>query len=153
MSVSLSVDSGASTGTRDINTAPLDPSADVMNTGSRSERKLSPAIRQDAVIDDYANLKGPSLLKATLGLQNHQHSKLLGLTSEYEPKLIALQQAGPKGELSLGPVNIRKVTPNEGFILQLDSQTMGYADELRDLDVVESLVAPHGLVLPIYLGS
>jgi hypothetical protein len=84
MSVSVSVDSGPSIGNRDINTAPLDPSADVINAGPRSERNLSPVIRQDAVIDDYANLKGPSLLKATLGLQNHQHSKLLGQYSIFK---------------------------------------------------------------------
>ena len=102
------------------------------------------SIRQDQPIDDYANLKGHSLLKATLGLQSSQHSKILGLTSEFEPKLIALLQSGPKGDIPLGPVTIRKVNATDGFLMLPDSKTMSYGDELPDLDDVESLVAPHG---------
>jgi hypothetical protein len=140
-----SVDGGGpSNGSRDI-TSPLDPSADVTSMVSSIIRKPTTAgIRQDLPIDDYANLKGPSLLKATLGLQNHQHSKILGLTSEFESTLVALHSAGPKGELTLGAVNIRKVTPNDAFLLLPDSGTMCHEDELRDLDTIESIASPHG---------
>jgi len=65
---------------------PLDPSADSIYSQARVERKSTPvSIRQDVPIDDYANLKGPSLLKKTLGLQSNRHSKALGLTSEFCP--------------------------------------------------------------------
>jgi hypothetical protein len=49
-----------------------------------------PRIRQDPPVANYADLRGPSLLKKTLGLQNHRHSRLIGSTSEYEQVLIEL---------------------------------------------------------------
>src|ERR1700753_1930249 len=75
---------GILNGARDnINSAPLDPSADASSIFSSIEKiPITSNIRQDQPINDYADLKGPSLLKTTLGLQNHQHSKILGLTSE-----------------------------------------------------------------------
>jgi hypothetical protein len=112
--------------------------------GTDTERRFNPAVRQDRPIDDYANLKGPSLLKATLGLQNHQHSKILGLTSEFETKILPSQETGPKGDISLGSATLRKVTPTEGFILVPDSTTKGHGDEIQDLDDIESIVAPYG---------
>lgn len=66
------------------------------------ERRRSSLIRHDQPIDDYANLKGPSLLKRTLGSQNHQHSSYIGSTSEYEQNLLKLGAFAGKEEASLG---------------------------------------------------
>ena len=130
------------------NATPLDPSADASSIFSSIEKRpITANIRQDQPIDNYANLKGRSLLKLTLGLQNHQHNKILGLTSEFEPKLIALHPSGQKGELSLGHINIQKVTPSDAFLLLPDLGTMYHGDEFRDLDTIESLVFPHGMEL------
>jgi Fungal specific transcription factor domain len=101
-------------------------------------------IRQDPRIDDYANLKGPTLLKKTLGLQNHRHSKYLGSTSEFESVLLSLRNFAPKEELPLGSTSVRKVTSTDCFLLLPDSGTTSHVDELGDLDAIESLVAPHG---------
>jgi hypothetical protein len=95
-------------------------------------------------VDDYANLKGPSLLKRTLGLQNHRHSKILGLTSVFEPALLSLPSFATKDEIALGPVSVRKVTPASYFLLVPDTGTTSHADELHDLDTIEALVSPHG---------
>src|SRR5271163_3720357 len=45
----------------------------------------------EAVVDDYANLQGPSLLKRTLGLQNHRHARYIGSSSEYDSVLLDLR--------------------------------------------------------------
>jgi hypothetical protein len=124
---------------------PLDPSADSIYSLARVERKTTPiTIRQDVPIDDYANLKGPSLLKKTLGLQSHRHSRALGLTSEFEPSLLSLPAFDQKEEINLGPFGLRKVTPTDTFLLMPDSNTVSHADEIRDVDAIEGLMAPHG---------
>jgi Fungal specific transcription factor domain len=138
------------------NALPLDPSADasanIGTPGSGSEKR--PHIRMDRPIDDYANLKGPSLLKKTLGLQNHRHSKMLGKTSQFDHTLLSLSKpnntgTGPGGgEIPLGPSHsLRKVTHDETFLLIPDSTTVSHAEEQQDLDTIESLVAPHGAAL------
>ncbi|KAF2672666.1 hypothetical protein BT63DRAFT_369059 [Microthyrium microscopicum] len=127
------------------NATPLDPSADGTAPMAFGERRTPTAyIRQETPIDNYANLKGPSLLKKTLGLQSHRHSKILGSTSEFEPSLLSLPAFGTKEEISIGPVSLRKVTAIDCFQLMSDTSTVSYADEIRDLDTIESIVAPHG---------
>jgi hypothetical protein len=109
-------------------------------------RSLHP-IRQDPPIDDYANLKGPSLLKRTLGLQNHRHSKLIGHTSEYEQILLGLDAYNDKDEVPVGPSTLRKVNATDAFILSPDEGTRNHEDEVVDLDAIEMIVAPHGQAL------
>jgi hypothetical protein len=126
----------------------LDQSADgSIPYAAVDKRSPMPNIRRDPAIDDYANLRGPTLLKKTLGLQSHRYSKILGLTSEYEPTLLSLPNFAPKNDLTLGPIAFRKVTADECFVLLPDSNTEYHADEARDLDTIESIVAPHGSAL------
>jgi hypothetical protein len=133
-----------------------DPAAHVATPGSHagSAGEKRPQIRMDVPIDNYANLKGPSLLKKTLGLQNHRHSKILGKTSQFDHTLLSLAKpsaasVGPGGgEIPLGPsLSLRKVTQDETFLLIPDKDTSWHADEQADLDAIESLVAPHGSAL------
>ncbi|KAF1842419.1 uncharacterized protein K460DRAFT_359030 [Cucurbitaria berberidis CBS 394.84] len=106
-----------------------------------------PKIRQDQPIDDYANLRGPSLLKKTLGLQSHRHSRLIGSTSEYEQLLLELDQSGGKGEIAFGLSALRRVSVDTTFVLSLDVGTQNHQNDIPDLDAIETIVAPHGQAL------
>ncbi|KAL2071038.1 hypothetical protein VTL71DRAFT_12273 [Oculimacula yallundae] len=97
-------------------------------------------------INDYASLTGPSLLKQTLGLQNRQHGQYLGQTSEYDVRLINLSPFNGRGEYVSMPGTLRRVSPNVHFIMKLESQDE-VDDELANLDLVESIVQPHGRAL------
>ncbi|PSN71868.1 hypothetical protein BS50DRAFT_485090 [Corynespora cassiicola Philippines] len=108
----------------------------------------APKIRQDAPVHDYANLRGPSLLKKTLGLQKHRHSRLIGSTSQYEQILLELDAFRGKEEIPAGLSSLRKVDAfDTAFILAPDSGTKNYEDEIPDLDAIETIVAPHGQAL------
>jgi hypothetical protein len=101
-------------------------------------------IRRQQLIKDYAHLRGPSLLKQTLGLQNHRHSSLIGPTSVYEPQLLGLPAFRPGEDLPVGLRALRKVSATEAFVLEPDVATRNHDREMDDLDTIESLVAPHG---------
>lgn len=101
-------------------------------------------IRRAQPVKDYADLKGPSLLKKTLGLQNHRHSSLIGPTSVYEPRLLGLPAFRPGDDIPVGPRSLRKVSATETFVLEPDTGTRNHDQDIDDLDAIESLVAPHG---------
>jgi hypothetical protein len=105
-------------------------------------------IRQDAPIDDYENLKGPSLLKKTLGLQQNRHGRLIGSTSDYEQLLLDLYQDEEKADIAVGISTLRRVDKmNTAFILAPDAATHNHQDDISDLDAIETIVAPHGQAL------
>ncbi|CZT41772.1 related to nitrogen regulatory protein [Rhynchosporium secalis] len=97
-------------------------------------------------INDYNSLPGPSLLKQTLGLQNRQHGHYLGQTSEYDVRLINLSPFNGRGEHVSMPGTLRRVSHNVHFIMRSETQT-DVDDELANLDLVESIVQPHGRAL------
>lgn len=97
-------------------------------------------------IADYDSLPGPSLLKQTLGLQNRQHGHYLGQTSEYDTRLINLSPFNGRGEYVSTPGTLRRVSPQTHFIMKSESQ-VEVDDELANLDLVESIVQPHGRAL------
>ncbi|KAH5275252.1 hypothetical protein HBI37_021020 [Parastagonospora nodorum] len=105
-------------------------------------------IRQDEPIDDYENLKGPSLLKKTLGLQQNRHSRFLGSTSAYEQVLLELYQDDEVSDIAVGTSTLRLVDDvHTAFILSPNSSTQSYQDDIPDLDAIETIVAPHGKAL------
>lgn len=97
-------------------------------------------------INDYTALPGPSLLKQTLGLQNRQHGQYLGQTTEYDTKLINLSPFNGRGEYVSMPGTLRRVSHKTHFIMKSESQEQ-IDDELANLDLVESIVKPHGRAL------
>ncbi|KAE9375089.1 hypothetical protein N431DRAFT_334802 [Stipitochalara longipes BDJ] len=97
-------------------------------------------------INDYTSLQGPSLLKQTLGLQNRQHGQYLGQTSEYDVRLINLSPFNGRGEYVSTPGTLRRVSHHNHFLMKLESQAE-IDDELANLDLVESIVQPHGRAL------
>jgi len=105
-------------------------------------------IRQDPVVDDYANLQGPSLLKRTLGLQNHRHTRYIGDSTEYDATLLDLRlYEDGKAETLADRGSFRKVTSNIFFHQFSDSETPSHEREIEDLDSIERVVAPHGEAL------
>ena len=96
-------------------------------------------------INDYSSLPR-SLLKQTLGLQNRQHGQYLGQTSEYDVRLINLSPFNGRGEYVSMPGTLRRVSPQTHFIMKSESQAE-IDDEIANLDLVESIVQPHGRAL------
>ena len=117
------------------------------DTDEADFNQRSTTIRQDPVVKDYATLKGPSLLKKTLGLQNHRYSRLLGSSSEYEPQLLKLVPFNDSKDLILGRTALRRVSDAESFLLIPDGGTLDRSQEVQDLDDIETVVAPHGQAL------
>ena len=105
---------------------------------------LPPIRAEKPAVKDYAELKGPSLLKKTLGLQNHRHSRYLGATTELEPYVIRLATFDRKEEAIFGRDTVRRVTDRDLFLMQPDEYTPEYQGEVDDLDAIESVVAPYG---------
>lgn len=103
-------------------------------------------IRQALPVDDYAKLKGPTLLKKTLGLQTHRHSRLVGSTSILERDLVQIQSI-EREDIAIGQSAIRRVSQIDAFLLVPDEGTQNHDDEILDLDEIESIVAPHGEAL------
>lgn len=97
-------------------------------------------------VDNYALLKGESLLKQTLGLQNRQHGQFLGLTSEYDTRLINLSPFDGRGEHISTPGTLRRVSDQTHFLMKSESQAQ-VEEEISNLDAIENVVRPHGKAL------
>ncbi|KAI9893973.1 MAG: Fungal specific transcription factor [Vezdaea aestivalis] len=117
-------------------------------TQSRKSSQVNsgPGLSYHAV-DDYAELKGPSLLKKTLGLQHHRHSHYLGLSAELEPTLLDLHQFDEKDECATARGTLRRASERDVFLLIADKDTKSHADEINDLDAIEEIVSPYGQAL------
>ena len=131
---------------RRIAPPPLE-SGDGPGAGTNEALERRASIRKQQPIDDYNNLKGPSLLKRTLGLQSQRHSRFLGSTSIFEQTLLNTANADDNYEIPLGPTSIRKVDESTSFLLHADAGTQNRDEEIIDLDSIETIVAPHGQAL------
>ncbi|CAN9473852.1 unnamed protein product [Alternaria alternata] len=130
---------------------PLANDYGISNAASTSPQETAARIRRDPPIDDYANLRGPSLLKKTLGLQTNRHSRFVGSTSEYERLLLALEplQSIAGVDSLVGHPILRKVDDTDPtiFVLSPDAGTLNSHSDIPDLDAIEMAVAPHGSAL------
>lgn len=97
-------------------------------------------------MDDYAKLKGPSLLKQTLGLQRRHHGVYVGGSGKIERILTPNDRIT---EIVKTPHNgsFRHVNDFDTFLIRPDQGTESYEDEIGDLDAIEEVVAPHGRAL------
>ncbi|OAL00678.1 hypothetical protein IQ06DRAFT_182280, partial [Phaeosphaeriaceae sp. SRC1lsM3a] len=126
------------------------PQRDGSNTtrDSQSVTQETPKIRQIVPIDDYANLRGPSLLKKTLGLQQNRHSRFVGASSEYEQVVLELYHDNTEADLAIGNSVLRRVDASDtAFILAPDVATHNHQEDMADLDAIETIVAPYGQAL------
>lgn len=100
-----------------------------------------------SLLEDFANVGGPTSLGRTLGLQLDRHSQYIGHTTDFEPSLLNLSDHDPENESTTSRGALRKVSPGHSFLLVPDSATRGYAQQQSDIRAVEGLVAPHGRTL------
>ena len=100
----------------------------------------------DQAVEDYSQLKGPTLLKRTLGLQRRHHGLHIGHSGHIEP-VLARQLCGPVTSRLPQGASFRRVSDTDIFVLHPDQGTELYEDEVDDLDAIEDLVAPHGRAL------
>jgi hypothetical protein len=86
-------------------------------------------------------------LGETLGLQQRQHSKYIGLSSPFDSFLIGLSPFDTRNESTFNLGTLRRVNDHECFIMHSDENTQDYADEADCLRHVEQIVHPHGAAL------
>ena len=101
---------------------------------------------QEDIIEEYADLQGPSLLKRTLGLQRRHHGLYIGSSGRFEPALMTVGKNLESSNLSPG-ISFRHAGEEEIFMLCPDQGTKDFEAEHGDLDSIEELVAPHGKAL------
>ncbi|KAL8243966.1 hypothetical protein R6Q59_010224 [Mikania micrantha] len=106
------------------------------------------SIRTTHTNDDYANLQGTSLLKKTLGLQNHQYTKYLGPTAIHDGLVLGLRlYDNVRNESSDEHGSFRQVARHHFFHQQQDTKHPDHAQDFKNVDEIEKLVAPHGPAL------
>lgn len=108
---------------------------------------LSSTGATNSLIEEMANIGGPTSLKRTLGLQNDRYSQYIGPTTDFEPSLIDLSPFDPQDESLLSRGVLRKVSDLDTFLMLPDYSTPGYEHQLEDVDAIENIVSPHGPVL------
>lgn len=110
--------------------------------GSGAKRNRTIRTKPGTGIEEYDTLPGPSLLKRTLGLQNKHHSELVGLHAVSE---FFLDMGEPTGTDSSSKADyIRLVNPSVAFRIKPDSDTIGYEQELDDIEAIEAIALKHG---------
>ena len=118
-----------------------------MQESNRRSSQSMPILRSpDVSTDDYANFKGPSLLKRTLGLQRSHHGMLLGLSGQHEPALTRICQRDD-ARAGKAMTSLRQVSDRDSFVMLPDEGTYLHEDEINDLDIIEATVYPYGKAL------
>ncbi|TQV97435.1 nitrogen regulatory protein OTam [Cordyceps javanica] len=100
-----------------------------------------------SLLEDFANVGGPTSFDRTLGLQLDRHSQYIGHTTDFEPSVLNLSNYDPRNESTSLRGTLRKVSDGNSFLLVPDSTTRGYEQQQQDIMAVEALVAPHGRTL------
>lgn len=116
---------------------------------SAASPKLTILDQENVSAQDYGDLRGESLLKTTLGLQNHRHAIHIGSSAEYDRDLLSHWQYDHKRREynHNNGLSFRKVDEHTYFCQRKDTQSLDVAQEMQFLDNIESTVAPHGEAL------
>ncbi|KAL3425165.1 nitrogen regulatory protein otam [Phlyctema vagabunda] len=123
----------------------LDTGAGSLDSTKPQSPNTEIGTRAKEPLNDYTKLQG-SLLTKTLGLQNRQHGQYLGLTTEYDTRLINLSPFDGRGESVGVPGTLRRVSQKTHFLMKADVQAE-VDGELAYLDAVENIIQPHGKAL------
>lgn len=120
----------------------------VTRSDHRRRKGIEPAASSiganSSLVEEMANIGGPTLLKRTLGLQNDRYSQYIGPTTDFELSLIDLSPFDLQDESLLSRGTLRKVSNMDTFLMLPDHTTQGHEHELEDADALENLVAPFG---------
>jgi hypothetical protein len=102
----------------------------------------------NGVIEDYDSMPMPSLLKKNLGLQQTRYIRYIGPSDELDTHLLALRPVDERQETRFPDgSSCRRVSRDTHFALIPYSRTQVRAQEIEELDTIESIVAPHGTSL------
>ncbi|KAK9388719.1 fungal-specific transcription factor domain-containing protein [Lipomyces mesembrius] len=124
----------------------MSPPASSVASGSSLHSQVP--IRETLPIEDYSTIRGHSLLKKTLGLQNPRWSTYVGSSSTLDYGFLGLIPFDRRDEAELANgVSLRKVAPDAMFIMEYDRSIDGYEEMLKTVDDIERIVAPHGQAL------
>ncbi|KAK9243741.1 fungal-specific transcription factor domain-containing protein [Lipomyces tetrasporus] len=124
----------------------MSPSDGSVASGSSAHSQVP--IRETLPIEDYSTIRGHSLLKKTLGLQNPRWSNYVGSSSTLDYGFLELIPFDRRDEAELANgVSLRKVAPDAMFIMEYDRSIDGYEEMLQTVDDIERIVAPHGQAL------
>lgn len=117
-------------------------------------RSLSERTRVDQLavgrspVHDYAELQGESLLKTTLGLQNHRYATYVGASSEHDHKILGLRPYDQARAESNGEGgSFRRVSNTVYFHQYLDNESPDHNRDIEVLDAIEAIVSPYGEAL------
>ena len=112
----------------------------------RLSERSGPSKNQDTAVEDYADLKGPTLLKRTLGLQRRHHGIYVGSSGRFE-RLLTAKEPTVANAKKPTDISFRHVSDHDVFAIHADAGTEMYDSEIEDLDAIENTVAPHGRAL------
>ncbi|KAF8858067.1 hypothetical protein BDZ45DRAFT_591724 [Acephala macrosclerotiorum] len=132
---------------RKLNTEGKEESSAKRRKRRTTESSVSSLGATNSLVEDMANIGGPTLLKRTLGLQNDRYSQYIGPTTDFEPSLIDLSPFDPQDESLLSRGILRKVSDVDTFLMLPDYNTPGHEHVIDDADAIEDLVKPHGPAL------
>ncbi|KAH8593361.1 fungal-specific transcription factor domain-containing protein [Bisporella sp. PMI_857] len=132
---------------RKLNTEGKEESSAKRRQDRFRESSTSNSGATNSLIEEMANIGGPTMLKRTLGLQSDRYSQYIGPTTDFEPSLIDLSSFDPQDESLLSRGTLRKVCDVDTFLMLPDYNTPGHEHILEDADAIEAIVAPHGLAL------
>ncbi|KAF1969844.1 hypothetical protein BU23DRAFT_230956 [Bimuria novae-zelandiae CBS 107.79] len=86
-------------------------------------------------------------LGETLGLQQRQHSRYIGLSSPFDSLLVGLSHFDARNESPTDLGTLRRVNDHECFIMLPDENTHEYGEEADTLRQIELCVQPHAPAL------
>lgn len=110
-----------------------------------NETEPNSYVDADGVIEDYDSMPTPSMLKKNLGLQQTRYIRYIGPSDELDTNLLALRPVDERQETRFpNGSSCRRVSRDTHFALISYSQTQVRAQEIQELDAIESIVRPHG---------
>ena len=95
-------------------------------------------------LDDMAASRGPTQLSRTLGLQHDRYSQYIGASTDFEPSLIDLSPFDPQDESLLARGTLRRVGPNDTFLLLPEADTPGHGRIVQDADEIDDGIGAVG---------
>ncbi|KAI9731633.1 MAG: Fungal specific transcription factor [Claussenomyces sp. TS43310] len=102
-------------------------------------------IRNVKPVTNYDALRGPSLLKRSLGLQHHCYSSYIGPSDEIDAKILEFCEFDEKDECDLqNGMSFRKVSDDVDFVLKPYNEKSTQTSEIEQADAIEKVIAPHG---------
>lgn len=117
-------------------------------SAKRQDASIDHTVRTANVIEDYDSLRGLSLLKRNLGLQQHRYLRYAGPLDELDVRLFEYCSFNDRDEHRLpNGASVRKVAADTQFVLTPYAGSKVREEEFEQLDAIERFVSPNGSLL------